>query len=214
MAQRTVTWPGHIGGTSARDVPGSVENSQDLSRRPGGLPGASAEVRNALAQDPAASCTRPLFKPHLQSRLEFADHGCHDWCWGIYVAAVDNYCCSRRRRAQPKLSLVRYVPSPKSSCPSATGPPISGVPALAVMTELENWTITEMPSISVFATVTPWGPPPSESFQASTTSQSSGSISTSGPRIRLMISVAAGLAASARRSRSRCAFSVRSSAEA
>jgi hypothetical protein len=52
--------PGHIRGTSARDLPGSVENCRDLIRRSAGIPGASTEVSRILAQDPAYRPTRPL----------------------------------------------------------------------------------------------------------------------------------------------------------
>jgi hypothetical protein len=44
---------GHIGGTSAWDLPGSVENCRDLSRSSGSMPVTSAEVRSTPAQDPA-----------------------------------------------------------------------------------------------------------------------------------------------------------------
>jgi hypothetical protein len=44
---------GHIRGTSARDLPGSVENCRDLIRRSGGMQSALAEVKKTPAQDPA-----------------------------------------------------------------------------------------------------------------------------------------------------------------
>ena len=45
--------PGHIGGTSAREMPRSAEKCRDLSRRSRTRPGASAEVTGTPAQDPA-----------------------------------------------------------------------------------------------------------------------------------------------------------------
>jgi hypothetical protein len=56
---------GHIRGTSARDLPKSVENCRDLSLRPDGLAGASAKVRNTLAQDPAYRPAHPLVPVHI-----------------------------------------------------------------------------------------------------------------------------------------------------
>lgn len=44
---------GHIGGTWPRDLLRSSENRRDLSRRSGGMLGASALVMSAYAQDPA-----------------------------------------------------------------------------------------------------------------------------------------------------------------
>jgi hypothetical protein len=52
--------PGHIGGTSARDLPGDAENYRDLRRRSGGSTGASADVRGIQAQDPAYRPAHPL----------------------------------------------------------------------------------------------------------------------------------------------------------
>jgi hypothetical protein len=49
----------HIGGTLARDLSRSVENCRDLNRRSGGMPIASAEVREIRAQDAAYRPTHP-----------------------------------------------------------------------------------------------------------------------------------------------------------
>jgi hypothetical protein len=48
-----------MGGTSARDLPGNVENCQDLNARSDRIPGALGEVMNTLAQDPAYRPTHP-----------------------------------------------------------------------------------------------------------------------------------------------------------
>jgi hypothetical protein len=50
--------PGHIGGTSARDLPRSIENCRDLNRRSDGVRRESAEVSRTQAQDPAYRPTR------------------------------------------------------------------------------------------------------------------------------------------------------------
>jgi hypothetical protein len=44
---------GHIGGTSARDLPRSAENRRDLIPRSGGTLCSFAKVSYTLAQDPA-----------------------------------------------------------------------------------------------------------------------------------------------------------------
>jgi hypothetical protein len=50
---------GHIGGTSTRDLPESVENCRDRSSRAGGMRRASTEVGHTPTQDPAYRPTRP-----------------------------------------------------------------------------------------------------------------------------------------------------------
>jgi hypothetical protein len=51
-----------VGGTSARDLPESVKNCQDLSSRPDGMPVASVEIKDTPAQDPAYRPARPLLR--------------------------------------------------------------------------------------------------------------------------------------------------------
>ena len=51
--------PGHIGGTSARDLPGGAENCRDLVRTSSGISAASVEVRRTQEQDPAYRPTHP-----------------------------------------------------------------------------------------------------------------------------------------------------------
>jgi len=45
--------PGHIGGTSARDLPGIIENCRDLSSRSDGIAGTLGEVGERSTHDPA-----------------------------------------------------------------------------------------------------------------------------------------------------------------
>jgi hypothetical protein len=51
---------GHIGGTSARDLPGDADNCRDLARTSSGRSAASIEVRRTQEQDSAYKPKRSL----------------------------------------------------------------------------------------------------------------------------------------------------------
>jgi hypothetical protein len=53
QSSKAALLPGHIGGTSARELPVSAENYRDLTHRSDGISVRSVEVRRSPAQDPA-----------------------------------------------------------------------------------------------------------------------------------------------------------------